>query len=182
VDVPRTDQPDPPPFAPVPAGADPALWPGDVPWKAVSPKLLVIRRVAVVSWLIPVLAGAVLLGWLTESPWAGWLVAVAGVALLGWWWRMVTRAVRAWGYAERDDDLLIRHGVLIRRLTVVPYGRMQFVDVRVGPIERSLGLATVRLHTAAASTDAFIPGLPGAEAGRLREKLAALGEARAAGL
>ena len=92
------------------------------------------------------------------------------------------RRVRAWGYAERDDDLLVRRGVMIRRLSVIPYGRMQFVDVTAGPVERSFGLATVRMHTAAAASDARVPGLPAAEAARLRDNLTALGEARAAGL
>jgi membrane protein YdbS with pleckstrin-like domain len=186
VDDPRIDQapadPAPSTADPQPSTADPALWPGDVHWQSVSPKLLVIRRIAVAVWLLPVLAASAVLGWTTGRGWTGWAAAAGGVLLLAWWWRIVTRAVRSWGYAERDDDLLIRHGVLIRRLTVVPYGRMQFVDVRVGPLERALGLATVHLHTAAAATDAHIPGLPGSEAGRLREKLAALGEARAAGL
>ena len=77
---------------------------------------------------------------------------------------------------------MVRRGVMIRRLTVVPYGRMQFVDVTAGPVDRLFGLATVQLHTAAAATDARIPGLETAEAGRLRDQLAALGEAKAAGL
>jgi len=94
----------------------------------------------------------------------------------------VLRSIRSWGYAERADDLLVRHGLLIRRLSVVPYGRMQFVDVTAGPLERLFGLATVQLHTAAAASDARIPGLPPEEAARLRDRLAALGEARAAGL
>ena len=89
---------------------------------------------------------------------------------------------RSWGYAEREDDLLIRRGFLFRRLSVVPYGRMQFVDVTAGPVERTFGLATVKLHTAAAATDAKLPGLATAEAERLRDRLAALGEAQASGL
>ena len=92
------------------------------------------------------------------------------------------RRVGAWGYLEREDDLLIRRGLLVRRLSVVPYGRMQFIDVTAGPVERSFGLATVRLHTAAAATDARIPGLAAVEAARLRDRLAQLGEADAAGL
>ena len=95
---------------------------------------------------------------------------------------LAQRRVGAWGYQERADDLLIKRGLMFRRLSVVPYGRMQFVDVTAGPVERSLGLATVKLHTAAAATDARIPGLEAAEAARLRDQLASLGEARAAGL
>jgi uncharacterized protein len=97
-------------------------------------------------------------------------------------WVIVGRRYRAWGYAEREDDLLVRRGVMFTRLSVVPYGRMQFIDVTAGPLERAFGLATVRLHTAAAATDARIPGLERDEAGRLRDSLAELGEAQAAGL
>jgi membrane protein YdbS with pleckstrin-like domain len=107
-------------------------------------------------------------------------VVVAVAALVTLWF--VGRRVRAWSYTERDEDLIVARGVLVRRLSVVPYGRMQFVDVTAGPVERAFRLATVKLHTAAAASDARIPGLERAEAARLRDRLAALGEAKAAGL
>jgi membrane protein YdbS with pleckstrin-like domain len=107
---------------------------------------------------------------------------VAGVVLLGLVLLAVERRWRAWGYLEREDDFLVRRGVLVRRTSVVPYGRMQYVDVTAGPFDRRLGLATVTLHTAAAATDAYVPGLLADEATRLRDRLAALGEARQAGL
>jgi membrane protein YdbS with pleckstrin-like domain len=108
--------------------------------------------------------------------------AGATVVLTALLWRFVGRRYRSWGYAEREDDLLVRRGVMFARLSVVPYGRMQFIDVTAGPLERALGLATVRLHTAAAATDARIPGLDRDEAARLRDRLAEHGEAQAAGL
>jgi uncharacterized protein len=54
--------------------------------------------------------------------------------------------------------------------------------VAVGPVERSLGLCTLKLHTASAGTNAHLPGLPASEGARLREQLSARGEARLAGL
>ncbi len=102
-----------------------------------------------------------------------------GAALVLWFAR---NRFRSWAYQERDEDLIVERGVLIRRLSVVPYGRMQFVDVTAGPVNRVFRLATVRLHTAAAASDARIPGLEREEAARLRDRLAALGEAKAAGL
>ena len=110
--------------------------------------------------------------------------AVAGACLVagGLSWYVAGRRYGSWGYAERDDDLLVRRGVMFARLSVVPYGRMQFIDVSAGPLERAFGLATVRLHTAAAATDARIPGLEREEAGRLRDRLTELGESQAAGL
>jgi hypothetical protein len=126
--------------------------------------------------VVSVIAGAILTWWIT-----GIGAAVALIALVWGLW-LIPRNWRAWGYAERDDDLLVKHGVLFRKLSVVPYGRMQFVDVNSGPLERRVGIATVQLHTASPATDARIPGLPPDEAARLRDRLAALGEARAAGL
>ena len=106
------------------------------------------------------------------------VVVLAGVAadvLLG-------RRIRAWGYAERDEDLLVKRGLMFRRMSVIPYGRMQYVEVTAGPFERSFGLATVQMHTAAAASDARIPGLAAPEAARLRDQLTSLGEAHAMGL
>jgi membrane protein YdbS with pleckstrin-like domain len=161
---------------------DEALRPAELAWLAVSPRLVIARRLSGAVLLVPMLLLLVLLVGFLGSWLVGVLIAVLGAALVGWLWWLVGRACRSWGYAERDDDLLVRHGILVQRLSVVPYGRMQFVDVTAGPLDRRLGIATVHLHTAAAATDAVIPGLPAPEAARLRDRLAALGEARAAGL
>ena len=77
-------------------------------------------------------------------------VIVLLFALVG---SFVRRRYRAWGYLERDEDLLVRRGVMVRRLSVVPYGRMQLVEVTAGVLERIFGISTVRLHTAAARSD-----------------------------
>lgn len=160
---------------------DQALYPGDVTWHPVSPRLVTVRRVGALAVIVPVgVVGCAALALLSVPAAVG--VAVVAVAGTGWAWWAIARTCRSWGYAERADDLLVRHGLLIRRLSVVPYGRMQFIDVTAGPVERRLQIATVHLHTAAAASDARIPGLPAAEATRLRDLLAALGEARAAGL
>jgi membrane protein YdbS with pleckstrin-like domain len=156
-------------------------WPDTVDWRPVSPKLITVELIARAVWVVLLLAGLGI-GWAVQGHWL-WPAGMAAVVVYAIWRSIVTvRAVRAWGYAERDQDLLVRHGLLIRRLSIVPYARMQYVDVTAGPLERAFGLATVQLHTAAAASDAKIPGLPPAEAARLRDRLTALGEDRAEGL
>ena len=81
-------------------------------------------------------------------------VVIAGSLAALWFAR---NRFRSWVYQERDEDLIVERGVLIRRLSVVPYGRMQFVDVSAGPVDRVFRLATVKLHTAAAASDARSP-------------------------
>jgi membrane protein YdbS with pleckstrin-like domain len=154
--------------------------PGE-PWVRVSPKLATLRRLLLLAFGMPVALAAGVLLWLVHA-WLGVLAAVAVAAVLAWGWRVVGRAVRSWGYAEREEDLLVTRGILNRQLVVVPYGRMQYVDVTAGPLDRQFGLATVQLHTAAAATDAQIPGRGPDEAARLRDRLAARGEASTAGL
>ena len=151
-------------------------------WTPVSPRLRSLRR-AVLGIGLAILA---LLGVAAGKSGAG-LVAVGatvvGLLVLGAFaWRLIDRNYQAWGYAERDEDLLVVRGWLFRRMVVVPYGRMQFVDVTAGLLERWMGIATVRLHTAAAATDATIPSLPTAEAALLRDRLAQKGEERSMGL
>lgn len=151
-------------------------------WAGVSAQLRAMRRaiLATVAAFAAILL--VVIALVSAVP----LVAVVGVvfvvAVLVAGFAAIGRNYASWGYAERAEDLLVTRGVLFRRLVVVPYGRMQLVDVTAGPIERRFGIATVRLHTAAAGTDARIRGLAPDEAARLRDRLSSLGEARSAGL
>lgn len=153
----------------------------DLQWHRPSPRLLTLRHLQVTA-----LAGALaLVGVLVLAGGAttAGLVVIAVAALSGLAADLaVSRRVAAWGYAERAEDLVVHRGVLFRRTSVVPYGRMQIVDVTAGPFERALGLASVHLHTAAATSDARIPGLDAAEAARLRDQLSAFGEHQATGL
>ena len=98
-----------------------------------------MRRTLVVALGIPLVTGvAVGLSFAWDQ--AGPVVGIVGAVIIVWAWFAVGRNFRSWGYVERADDLLVTHGALFKKLTVVPYGRMQLVDVKAGPIERSFGL------------------------------------------
>lgn len=154
-----------------------------VEWRRISP------RWRTVHWLSSAIAALVLgvplaaVVHLLFGSWGLTAIPVAVVAAL-WLWNawLVARRWPAWGYAETPDELWVRHGVLYRSLTVVPYGRLQVVDVSSGPLLRAFGLANVTLVTASAATDAHIPGLPYEEAVRLRDQLTARGDAQGSGL
>jgi uncharacterized protein len=162
-----------------PLALDP--WPDTIAWRKVSGRLILIEELQVIaSTVIVVAANLAAMAYIKNS--IPLIVAAVAVAIALVRSIVVARSVRSWGYAEREDDLLVRHGLFMRKLSIVPYARMQFVDVTVGPMERMFGLATVTMHTAAAASDAQIPGLPAAEAARLRDRLSSLGESRSEGL
>jgi hypothetical protein len=151
-------------------------------WLRPSPGLWRMRQAEVITLTAVggALFGLIFLG--AIGPLAG-AISLAVVLVLGgmlsWF---VRRRYRAWRYQERHEDLIVARGVMVERLSVVPYGRMQFVEVTAGPVERLFHLSTVKLHTAAAASDARIPGLERAEAARLRDRLTELGESMAAGM
>ena len=155
--------------------------PAGVTWTAVSPRLATARRVSGVVPLAVLAVGAGVVAVVTDVA-AVWAAVGFLVAMAVWLWWLAGRQASAWAYAEREDDLLVRNGIMFRRVVVVPYGRMQFVDVHAGPVDRVFGIARVQLHTASAGTDAVIPGLVPAEAARLRDRLSSRGQARLAGL
>ena len=164
------------------AGRDPFAADPGAPWVRVSPRLATARRMGAVAMALLVGAAGVGVSVAAGGPEWGFLVVLVVLAGLGWVSWVIGRQVRAMGYVERADDLLVVSGVMFRRLVIVPYGRMQLVDVTAGPLDRRFGIAKVQLHTAAATTDAVIAGLPTDQAARLRDHLAALGEQRSAGL
>lgn len=152
-------------------------------WVPVSPQLGRMRRTILAAFVGIALLGLAVAQLLVDLPiWFTVALSLLLLGLLGWGWLLIGRNARSWGYAERDDDLYIKHGVMFRELIAVPYGRMQFVDINSGPIEQLYGVATVHLHTASSKSNARIPGLPKDEAARLRDRLTSLGEAQAAGL
>lgn len=126
------------------------------------------------------LAGLIVLGALT-SRWV-WVGAGAVLLLMVWSAWIIVRQVTAHAWMEREEDMVVKRGRLFRTVTVVPYGRMQYVEVESGPIARAFGIARVQLHTASPGTDANIAGVPDAEAARLRDRLTSRGEAKLAGL
>jgi hypothetical protein len=151
-------------------------------WRGVSGRLIWVEIASIVGSAIAggVIGALVLL--VVPVPWVGWLV-LAGVAIATVVRLVIApRRVRSIGWILREDDLVVRRGILLSRLVAVPYGRMQLVDVNRGPVARLLGLAELRLVTAAATSDVTLPGLPEAEAAELRDALVARAEERRVGL
>jgi hypothetical protein len=139
-------------------------------------QLGVLRVRAVLTAMFPlVLAASIDFGALRETPVppglvTGIVAALALAAVLA----LPARRYRAWSYHEGEDELDIRHGLLFRVRTVVPFGRVQHIDVSQGPVERRYGVATLILHTAGTRGAAVsLPGLAHAEAERMRERIRA---------
>lgn len=76
------------------------------------------------------------------------------------------------GYRILPDRIESWRGLLWRRSVSVPISRVQYTDVKQGPIQRRYDIATLVVHTAGTmSSDIEFPGLPPALANEVRDWL-----------
>ncbi|MST49701.1 PH domain-containing protein [Mobiluncus porci] len=155
--------------------------PAGVTFKPISRKYINSQFVVLFIWVAIMLIGCAVAPLASGNPWL-WLLEIGPLVLLVWQMWLIPRQVKSWGYAEGEKNLYIRRGIMFKKMWAVPYGRMQFVDVQQGPLDRAFGLARVSLKTASMESNADIPGLPRDEADRIRTVLTERGEALRAGL
>lgn len=156
--------------------------PPGTPWQKLSPNYLKLKLLMIpLTWGIIFIALGVA-AFLFAPVWAPWTVAGVAVVWIGWRMWRAPRVFRRWGFAERDEDVYVTHGLWFRTLQCVPYGRMQLVQVASGPIEQRFGLATVQMITSSTAGTVSIPGLRASDAAALRDRLIARGERQQAGI
>lgn len=84
------------------------------------------------------------------------------------------RKYRHWGYDMGTDRIRIVRGYMFYHDTIVPFGRIQHIDVDQGPIDRRYGLSTLTVHTAGNhNSEVALPGLAHADALAMREAIRA---------
>ena len=159
-------------IAPEPDASDDEVAPAEPSRRHLDPRVLLLWRIeAGLAWLVAgVLLGgtAALVHAADGAPLVVGAAAVSIVVLAGLALVVPGVRFRAWRYEVGEEGLLLEHGVVTRTTSLTPFRRIQHVDIASGPLERGLGLGHLVLHTASATTDAAIPGIPLDEADRLR--------------
>jgi uncharacterized protein len=108
------------------------------------------------------------------AEWPLWiaLIPVVVAVPLAFWLIFIAprRKFNAWGYRLDAQELHTRSGVFIMSETVVPFRRVQHIDVARGPIERAYGVAQLVVHTAGvAHAEVTLPGLTPENAAQFRD-------------
>ena len=137
------------------------------------PNYVKVVRLGTMLFALPFMGGALAMEVGGFLPRGSFVIPALLVAL----WlivRVPLRRYHARGYQMGDDRLRVVRGLLFHSDTVVPFGRVQHIDVHQGPIERAYGLGTLVLHTAGNHNSAVaLPGLGHADAMAMREDIRA---------
>ncbi len=76
------------------------------------------------------------------------------------------------GYALREHDILYKTGVFWRKVTILPYNRIQHLETKQGVIQRKLNLAILHLYTAGGlKADLVIKGLDSVKTDEIKQFL-----------
>lgn len=150
------------------------------PAHRVERRSLVLWRVRLAVGGATAVIGAGLLGSLQTAvpsvwPWVGsgtlLVLAVAAVLLLPPWWFRLHR------WEVTGTAVYVRGGFLRREWGIAATSHIQTVDIRRGPLEQRLGLATVLVTSASAKGELKLHGLDATTAAELAERLLILAHA-----
>ncbi|MEV5070594.1 PH domain-containing protein [Microbacterium sp. LMI12-1-1.1] len=71
------------------------------------------------------------------------------------WW-IVPLSYRRNGFRLTDDVLLMRRGIVWRKLVILPLARLQSIGLYQGPLDRASGVTNVRAHVVAGPVSPFL--------------------------
>ncbi|MCA1660844.1 MAG: PH domain-containing protein [Novosphingobium sp.] len=137
------------------------------------PNYVKVVRLTSLLFAAPLVIAALILEATGVLPRGAFLVPVL---LLAMWLviRAPLRRYQARGYQLGDDRLRVVRGLVFNADTVVPFGRVQHIDVHQGPLERAYGLGTLVLHTAGNhNASVALPGVAHDDALAMREAIRA---------
>ena len=132
-----------------------------------------LRARAAVFW-IPVFIASLMLDRMVlfPAPFAGMAPALVGAIALGGIILAPDRIYRRLGYALDSRLLRTVRGWLFHTDTIVPFVRVQHIDVMRGPFDKLFGTATLVVHTAGTHNSIVtLPGLSPDRAAEIREAI-----------
>lgn len=141
----------------------------------VDPRYTNVLRITTAMNLIPLAIGASVFDALLirhlEGPYGlitglAWLIAIFMII------SFPARRMQRWGYKIGEGQLRVARGWLFRTDTIVPFVRVQHIDVGQGPVERWFGLSHLIVHTSGThNSTVTLPGLPADLAAAMRETI-----------
>jgi len=143
------------------------------PLTKLDPSYSTVMRIEGVLTLVPLLIAGIALYVAAEVPaWVpGVVLALAALVLVFY---LPMKRYRSRGYHISDDRLRVVKGVMFHADTVVPFSRVQHLDVEQNPLERMFGIARLILHTAGThNASVTLPGLAHDKAITMREAIRA---------
>lgn len=132
-----------------------------------------VIRIQMILTFLPLAVGASVLAFIfNDFPWRGPLLGAFVGLLLASVLLMPARRFARWGYQLDAERLRVVRGYWFHVDTIVPFVRVQHIDVSQGPVERLCGVSTLTVHTAGTFNSVVdLPGLEPERAAAMRDAI-----------
>ena len=144
------------------------------PIQPVEPGYRKVLRLGAAMFWLPMLVGSLILDRLVlhELPVAGLAPVLVGLTAFSAILVAPERIYRRLGYSVDGELLRVLRGWLFHTDTIVPFVRVQHIDVKRGPLDKLFGTATLVVHTAGTHNSIVaLPGLSPDRAADIREDI-----------
>lgn len=159
-----------PVLLPVPLPAAPT---SDEELTPLDPRHIIVTRISSAILMTIFVIAAAVFETAQLAPRGAFIIPVTLIALYIAW-VVPARKFARWGYHMGGDRLRIVRGYMFYSDTIVPFGRIQHIDVEQGPVQRPYGIATLQVHTAGNhNSTVSLPGLAHEDALKMREAIRA---------
>ena len=140
---------------------------------SLHPNHVKVTRIVALLFTLPFVVGAIVLEAVGALPFGVFIIPVLLLATF-LVIRVPLRRYHARGYDMGADRLRVVKGILFRSDSVVPFGRIQHIDVHQGPLQRAYGISSLIVHTAGThNSSVLLPGLGNDTAVEMREEIRA---------
>ncbi|WP_372761233.1 PH domain-containing protein [Pseudoalteromonas sp.] len=131
-------------------------------FKPLAAKALLHAQLNWLAFFIPLSVALLVVGYLNDNfatqaqPYL--LIAMPIIITLCMCYSVLS--IKLQGVALRTHDIAFKKGIIWQQVVILPLARVQHIEVHRGPIERKLGLASLKLYSAGGiSADLQIGGL-----------------------
>lgn len=133
----------------------------EVQFEPLQPSHMYVNLIVVGIIFLFVLAGVTVLAFMVEEVKPYFVAGLLAILVVFGFLALVEiKAFKFRGYALRTHDILYRDGWLWKSWMVIPFNRIQHLEINQGPIDRIFDLASLQLFTAGgSSSDIEIDGL-----------------------
>ena len=138
-----------------------------------APGYRTVIRIQMILSFLPLAVGAAVLAYIFDDwPWRGPLLGAFVGLLLAGVLLLPSRRFARWGYQLDAERLRVVRGYWFHVDTIVPFVRVQHIDVSQGPVERMCGVSTLTVHTAGTHNSVVaLPGLEPERAAAMRDAI-----------
>lgn len=142
----------------------------EVKFEPLQTSHMYVNLIVVGIFFLIVLAGVSVLAFLVEEIKPYFLPALVAVLFFFAFLALAEfKAFKFRGYALRTHDILYRDGWMWKSWMVIPFNRIQHLEINQGPIDRIFDLASLQLFTAGgSSSDIEIDGLTPGQAADIK--------------